>query len=415
MEKFDLISGMPEQLYFFNDNILKKINKKGNYQLYTEEDNLGTIKNKETMMEVQINNDICSFDSWIKEKIFDKIIKNSEINKINFIYENSLLGYTKGSEEIKIQANGSDVLFEKSYLAERVLPEVNGRDALFEKFYLAERVLEWRKVFNSDLIKKCSFELNSDNEKISITEIKKDNIFEVTDFIIKTVNDKFEFHFHDNEIKKEGELKYGEAIFLEYLFKKEHKGVFMEEIREKVENFKNNIIENTDYLGYVLKEFKNEESENVLNGLKIWNIFDECISIDEISVETLENALITAKEFPKCSIFSWIPNDFPFSIYNKDEKNELAIFLYENENISKMAKIYNIFKNEPNFSYFKNCSIEMQSSNGVLKIPVDKNNMIYKAKTENFGNENMIKEAKAEMGIIENDCESKTKKTVKMR
>ena len=80
-----------------------------------------------------------------------------------------------------------------------------------------------------------------------------------------------------------------------------------------------------------------------------------------------------------------------------------------------MAKIYNIFKNEPNFSYFKNCSIEMQSSNGVLKIPVDKNNMIYKAKTENFGNENMIKKAKAEMGIIENDCESKTKKTVKMR
>ena len=80
-----------------------------------------------------------------------------------------------------------------------------------------------------------------------------------------------------------------------------------------------------------------------------------------------------------------------------------------------MAKSYIMFKNEPYFSYFKNCSIEMQSSNGVLKIPVDKNNMIYKAKTENFGNENMIKEAKAEMGIIENDCESKTKKTVKMR
>lgn len=401
MEKFDLRSEMPEQLYFFNDDIFKKINKKGDYQLYTEEDNLGTIKNKGTKMEVQINNDICSFDSWIKEKIFDKIIKNSKIDKIDFIYENSSLEYTKGTEEIIIQ----------SFVA----LEVNGRDALFEKFYLAERVLEWRKVFDSDLIKKCSFELNSDNEKISITEIKKDNIFEVTDFIIETVNDKFEFHFLNNEIKKEGELKYGEAVFLEDLFKKEHKGVFVEEIKEKMESFKNNIIENTDYLGYVLKEFKNEESENVLNGLKIWNIFDECISIDEISVETLENALITAKEFPECKIFSWIPNDFPFSIYNKDEKNELAIFLYENENISKMAKIYNIFKNEPNFSYFKNCSIEMQSSNGVLKIPVDKNNMIYKAKTENFGNENMIKEAKAEMGIIENDCESKTKKTVKMR
>lgn len=401
MEKFDLRSEMPEQLYFFNDDIFKKINKKGDYQLYTEEDNLGTIKNKGTKMEVQINNDICSFDSWIKEKIFDKIIKNSKIDKIDFIYENSSLEYTKGSEEIIIQSF--------------VTLEVNGRDALFEKFYLAERVLEWRKVFDSDLIKKCSFELNSDNEKISITEIKKDNIFEVTDFIIETVNDKFEFHFLNNEIKKEGELKYGEAIFLEDLFKKEHKGVFVKEIKEKMESFKNNIIENTDYLGYVLKEFKNEESENVLNGLKIWNIFDECISIDEISVETLENALITAKEFPECKIFSWIPNDFTFSIYNKDEKNELAIFLYENENISKMAKIYNIFKNEPNFSYFKNCSIEMQSSNGVLKIPVDKNNMIYKAKTENFGNENMIKEAKAEMGIIENNCESKTKKTVKMR
>ena len=401
MEKFDLRSEMPEQLYFFNDDIFKKINKKGDYQLYTEEDNLGTIKNKGTKMEVQINNDICSFDSWIKEKIFDKIIKNSKIDKIDFIYENSSLEYTKGTEEIIIQSF--------------VTLEVNGRDALFEKFYLAERVLEWRKVFDSDLIKKCSFELNSDNEKISITEIKKDNIFEVTDFIIETVNDKFEFHFLNNEIKKEGELKYGEAVFLEDLFKKEHKGVFVEEIKEKMESFKNNIIENTDYLGYVLKEFKNEESENVLNGLKIWNIFDECISIDEISVETLENALITAKKFPECKIFSWIPNDFSFSIYNKDEKNELAIFLYENENISKMAKIYNIFKNEPNFSYFKNCSIEMQSSNGVLKIPVDKNNMIYKAKTENFGNENMIKEAKAEMGIIENDCESKTKKTVKMR
>lgn len=403
MEKFDLRSEMPEKLYFFNDDIFKKINKKGDYQLYTEEDNLGTIKNKGTKMEVQINNDICSFDSWIKEKIFDKIIKNSKIDKIDFIYENSSLEYTKGSEEIIIQSF--------------VTLEVNGRDALFEKFYLVERVLEWRKVFDSDLIKKCSFELNSNNEKISITEIKKDNIFEVTDFIIETVNDKFEFHFLDNEIKKKGELKYGEAIFLEDLFKKEHKGVFVEEIKEKMESFKNNIIENTDYFGYVLKEFKNEESENVLNGLKIWNIFDECISIDEISVETLENALITAKEFPECKIFSWIPNDFPFSIYNKEEKNELAIFLYENENISKMAKIYNIFKNEPNFSYFKNCSIEMQSSNGVLKIPVDKNNMIYKAKTENFGNENMIKEAKAEMGIknVEKEIESETKKNIKVR
>lgn len=403
MEKFDLISETLERLYFFNDDIFKKINKKGNYQLYIGEDNLGTIKNKETMMEVQINNDICSFDSWIKEKIFDKIIKNSEINKINFIYENSLSEYTKGAEEIKIQCS--------------VTPEVNGRYALFEKFYLAERVLEWRKVFDSDLIKKCFFELNSNNEKISITETKKNNIFEVTDFIIESVNDKFEFHFHDNEIKKEGELKYGEAIFLEDLFKKEHKGVFMEEIKEKVESFKNNIIENTDYLGYVLKEFKNEESGNVLNGLKIWNIFDECISIDEISVETLENALITAKEFPECKIFSWIPNDFPFSIYNKDEKNELAIFLYENENISKMAKIYNIFKNEPNFSYFKNYSIEMQSSNGILKITADKNNMIYKAKTENFGNENMIKKAKAEMGIknIEKEIECETKRNIKVR
>ena len=402
MKKIDLISEIPEQLYFYDD-IFKKINKKGNYQLYTGEDNLGTIKNKETMMEVQINNDICSFDSWIKEKIFDKIIKNSEINKINFIYENSLLEYTKGSEEIKIQCS--------------VTPEVNGRDALFEKFYLAERVLEWRKVFDSDLIKKCSFELNSNNEKISITEIKKNNIFEVTDFIIETVNDEFGFHFHDNEIKKEGKLKYGEAIFLEDLFKKEHKGVFMEEIREKMESFKNNIIENTDYLGYVLKEFKNEESENVLNGLKIWNIFDECISIDEISVETLENALITAKEFPRCDVFSYIPDDFPFSIFNRAEKNELAIFLYENENISKIAKIYNIFKNEPNFSYFKDCSIEMHSPNGILKISANRDNMIYKAKTENFGNENMIKKAKAEMGIenVEKEIESGTKKNTKVR
>ena len=402
MKKFDLISEMQEQLYFFNDDIFKKINKKGDYQLYTEEDNLGTIKNKGTKMEVQINNDICSFDSWIKEKIFDKIIKNTEINKISFIYENSLLEYTKGSEEIKIQCS--------------VIPEVNGRDALFEKFYLAERVLEWRKVFNSDLIKKCSFELNSDNGKISIAEIKKDNIFEVTDFIIETVNDKFEFHFQDNEIKKEGDLKYGEAIFLEELFKKEHKGVFMEEIREKVDSFKN-IIEETDYLGYSLKEFKNEESEDFLKGLKVWNIFDECISVDKIGAETLENALVTAKEFPRCDVFSYIPDDFPFSIFNKVEKNELAIFLYENENISKMAKIYNIFKNEPNFSYFKDYLIEMHSQNGILKISADRNNIIYKAKTENFGNENMIKKAKAEMGIknIEKEVEIETKKNIKVR
>ena len=82
-----------------------------------------------------------------------------------------------------------------------------------------------------------------------------------------------------------------------------------------------------------------------------------------------------------------------------------------------MAKIYNIFKNEPNFSYFKDCPIEMHSPNGILKISANRDNMIYKAKTEKFCNENMLNEAKKEMGFkfIEKESETETKKNAKVR
>lgn len=406
MKKLILFSEIQEDIFFLNKDVLKELNNKGNYELFADNINLGTIINDGSKMKIHIDNDICSTQRWEKEKIFDKIIKNTEINKFEFDYDfyfvKSFIEYEKENGKLKIERF--------------IRTEDIERNSFSNNFFKAENY-EWRDVFSSDLIKEISFELrNNIGGKLFLKEQKTEDLYEITDFIIETVNDRFEFYFHNNEIKKEGELKYGEAIFLEELFKKEHKGVFMEEIREKVDSFKN-IIEETDYLGYTLKKFKNEESEDFLKGLKILNIFDECISVDKIGAETLENVLATAKEFPRCDVFSYIPDDFPFSIFNRVEKNELAIFLYEDENISKMAKIYNIFKNEPNFSYFKDCPIEMHSPNGILKISSDRNNMIYKAKTEKFCNENMLNEAKKEMGlkILEKETETETKKNAKVR
>lgn len=223
MKKLILFSETQEDIFFLNKDVLKELNNKGNYELFADKINLGIVINDGSKMKIHIDNDICSTQRWKKEKIFDKIIKNTEINKLEFDYDfsfvKSFIEYEKENGKLKIQ---------------RIIrTEDTERNSFSDNFFVAEDY-EWRDTFSSDLVKEIFFELkNNIGGKLFLKEQKIEDLFEITDFIIETVNDKFEFYFYNNEIKKEGELKYGEAIYLNELFKKGHKGVFMEEINKK--------------------------------------------------------------------------------------------------------------------------------------------------------------------------------------
>ena len=56
MKKLDLISEIPEQLYFFNEEALKELNKKGNYELFAVEKYLGYVENVNEKINISVEN-----------------------------------------------------------------------------------------------------------------------------------------------------------------------------------------------------------------------------------------------------------------------------------------------------------------------------------------------------------------------
>ena len=64
MKKLDLISEIPEQLYFFNEEALKELNKKGNYELFAVEKYLGYVENVNEKINISVENNFFSNARW---------------------------------------------------------------------------------------------------------------------------------------------------------------------------------------------------------------------------------------------------------------------------------------------------------------------------------------------------------------
>lgn len=400
MKKLDLISEIPEQLYFFNEEVLKELNKKGDYELFAGEKYLGYVENVNEKINISVENNFFSNARWETDQIFDKIIKNVETDNISIQYFPTFgkhIGeYDKTKKEIKF-------IFESS------VDFITDRDELFSQFYY-ERNKVHNKLFESAEIETLCFEKqNISGYKISSVEKKIGNSNMITDFVIETSNGLFEFHENNNKVKQNGELTYKEALLLKDLFS-DYKGKFIETVTKKEREF-NDKIEKIDYDSFSLKEFKTEEASEILKGILALDELEIYPSPDGIATKTLNNALTVAKEAQFCDVFY---NDkesqliLATKMNLKIKKPELKITLLNEEKIMDMAEIYNKLKNEKEFEKFNGYPIEITSDEGTMKIPADRNEIKYKGNPEIFYSEDMLKEAKEKMGIkIKNQTEPK--------
>lgn len=409
MKKLDLISEIPEQLYFFNEEVLKELNKKGNYELFAGEKYLGYVENVNEKINISVENNFFSNARWETDQIFDKIIKNVETDNISIQYFPSFgehIGeYNKVKKEIKF-------VFESS------VDFVTDRDELFTQFYY-ERNKVHNKLFESAEIETLCFKKqNTSGYKISSVEKKIGNSNMITDFVIEAANGLFEFHENNNEVKQSGELTFKEALLLKDLFS-DYKGKFIESVIKKEKEFKDKI-EKIDYDSFSLKEFETEEAPEILKGIFALDELEIYPSPDGIETKTLNNALTVAKEVQFCDVFY---NDkesqliLATKMNLKMKKPELKITLLNEEKIMDMAEVYNKLKNEKEFEKFNGYPIEITSDEGTMKISADRNEIKYKGNPEIFFSEDMLKEAKEKMGIknIEKEVESETKKNIKVR
>lgn len=409
MKKLDLISEIPEQLYFFNEEALKELNKKGNYELFAVEKYLGYVENVNEKINISVENNFFSNARWETDQIFDKIIKNVETNNISIQYfpcfGKHIGEYDKVKKEIKF-------VFESS------VDFVTDRDELFTQFYY-ERNKVHNKLFESAEIETLCFEKqNTSGYKISSVEKKIGNSNMITDFVIETANGLFEFHENNSKVQQSGELTFKEALLLKDLFS-DYKGKFIEIVTKKEREF-NDKIEKIDYDSFSLKEFKTEEAPEILKGILALDELEIYPSPDGIETKTLNNALTVAKEIQFCDVFY---NDkesqliLATKMNLKMKKPELKITLLNEEKIMDMAEVYNKLKNEKEFEKFNGYPIEITSDEGTMKISADRNEIKYKGNPEIFYSEDMLKEAKEKMEIknVEKEIESGTKKNTKVR
>ena len=400
MKKLDLISEIPEQLYFFNEGVLKELNKKGDYELFAGEKYLGYVENVNGKINISVENNFFSNARWETDQIFDKIIKNVETDNISIQYFPAFgkhIGeYDKTKKEIKF-------IFESS------VDFITDRDELFTQFYY-ERNKVHNKLFESTEIETLCFEKqNISGYKINSVEKKIGNSNMITDFVIEAANGLFEFHENNNKVKQSGELTFKEALLLKNLFS-DYEGKFIETVTKKEREFEDKI-EKIDYDSFSLKEFKTEEASEILEGILALDELEIYPSPDGIETKTLNNALTVAKEIQFCDVFY---NDkesqliLATKMNLKMKKPELKITLLNEEKIMDMAEVYNKLKNEKEFEKFNGYPIEITSDEGTMKISADRNEIKYKGNPEIFYSEDMLKEAKEKMGIkIKNQTEPK--------
>lgn len=274
------------------EEIVKQLEEDGKYQLYFGKVFLGDVERKDENLSLKINSDWKSSIRWNELNLFDKILKNTSTEKLNFKY-GGFYGETKGEFEKK-SGKLKYLLSESKKNPDYQLP-YDDRSLLVSDFCI-KRDEMWSKLADTELIKERSVEIFSENGN-SVTSSEKMNgdVWEINKLKIDFPEKKFEYNA---EHEKEGELAYSDAIFLNEFCDELEKGL-LDEVETKYNRFKNEVLVLEDDEGFEFKEFDTNDASELFQGVWAYEEVNEDYKAigDLITTENLGNALTAANEF----------------------------------------------------------------------------------------------------------------------
>ena len=173
------------------EEIVKQLEEDGKYQLYFGKVFLGGAERKGENLILEINSGWKSSIRWNELNLFDKILKNTSTEKLNFKY-GGFYGKTKGEFEKK--SGKLKYSFSESKKNPYYQLPYDDRSLLVSDF-CNRRDEMWDKLANTDLLKERSIEIFSENGN-SVTSSEKMNgdVWEINKLKIDFSEKKFEYN-----------------------------------------------------------------------------------------------------------------------------------------------------------------------------------------------------------------------------
>ena len=381
------------------EEIVKQLEEDGKYQLYFGKVFLGDVERKGENLSLKINSDWKSSIRWNELNLFDKILKNTSTEKLNFEY-GGFHGETKGEFEKK--SGKLKYLFSESKKnPDYQLPYLD-RNLLVNDFCIRRDEM-WNKLANTDLLKERSIEIFSENGN-SVTSSEKMNgdVWEINKLKIDFPEKKFEYNA---EHGKEGELAYSDAIFLNEFCDELEKGL-LDEVETKYNRFKSKVLVLEDDEGFRFKEFDTNDASELFQGVWAYEEINEDYKAigDLIATENLGNALTAANEFHFRDVIDKMSGAI---IRNEEnEKKYLNINLAEGKNLKDILNFYNSLKNENEFKNFKTSNIKLNLKGNSIFVLDEGKKIKYKGETE--VSEKEIYESLKKAGVDKIEINEKT-------
>lgn len=357
------------------EEIVKQLEEDGKYQLYFGKVFLGDVERKGENLILKINSDWKSSNRWNELNLFDKILKSTSTEKLNFEY-GGFYGETKGEFEKK--SGKLKYSFSESKKNPDYQLPYDDRSLLVSDF-CNRRDEMWDKLANTDLLKERSIEIFSENGN-SVTSSEKMNgdVWEINKLKIDFPEKKFEYNA---EQEKEGELAYSDAIFLNEFCDELEKGL-LDEVETKYNRFKNEVLVLEDDEGFEFKEFDTNDAAELFQGVWAYEEVNEDYKAigDLITTENLGNALTAANEFHFRDVIDKMSGAI---IRNEEnEKKYLNINLTEGENFKDILNFYNSLKSENEFKNFKASNIKLNLKGNSIFVLDEGKKIKYKGETE---------------------------------
>ena len=190
------------------EEMVKRLEEHGEYQLYFGKVFLGNAERKGENLSLEINSDWKSSSRWNELKLFDKILKNTSAEKVNFEY-GGFYGKTKGKFEKK--SGKLKYWFSKKRKNSDYQLPYDDRSLLVSDFCIRRDEM-WSKLTDTALIKERNVEIFSEiGNSVTTSEKKNGDIWEINKLKIDFPEKKFEYNAEQG---KNGELAYSDAIFL---------------------------------------------------------------------------------------------------------------------------------------------------------------------------------------------------------
>lgn len=361
------------------ENATKQLEENEKYQLYFEKIFLGDIERKGENLIVEINSDWHSSIKWNELKLFDKILKTTSAEKINFEYD-------RFCEKVKGAFEKETGKIKYSFPENKVIHDYqlpyDERSLLVDDFCIKRNQI-WNELVDSKMVKEREIEIVSENgNSVTASENKNDEFWEINSLKIDFPENKFEYNKNK---KKEGTLTFSDAIFLNR-FRNELEKKLLNEVKNEYNNFKKKALNGDEYKGFELKEFDLKEANNLFQG--IWAYEKVCESYEnfkqigtEIIAKNLSNALTAANEFSFQDIVDKSSGIFIRNEENEKGKKNLYIGLYKDENLKDVLNFYNLLKSESEFKNFKNSNIRINFGKNYLFISSEGEKIKYKGET----------------------------------